>query len=81
VITRRIRFSPPRKLAESTTAPIEPPFIIERDDGRYQLGMNDDADGPFESRRHARDAWLRRYSRHSNEWLVIAPTNANRAAQ
>jgi hypothetical protein len=27
-----------------------PPLIIERDDGRYQIGLNDDAAGPFESR-------------------------------
>jgi hypothetical protein len=30
-----------------------PPIIVERDDGQYQIGLNDDAAGPFESRRFA----------------------------
>jgi hypothetical protein len=28
-------------------------LIIERDDGRYQIGLHDDAPGPFESREFA----------------------------
>jgi hypothetical protein len=37
----------------ATTIFIPPPLIVERDDGRYQLGLDDDAPGPFESRRFA----------------------------
>jgi hypothetical protein len=29
---------------------------VEREDGRYQIGLCDDAPGPFESRKHAADA-------------------------
>jgi hypothetical protein len=31
-----------------------PSHIIERDDGRYQIGLHDDAAGPFESRAFAK---------------------------
>jgi hypothetical protein len=35
-------------------AEFAPPLIVvERDDGRYQIGLDDDAPGPFESRRFA----------------------------
>lgn len=48
-------------------------LVHQRDDGRYQLGLADDAAGPFETRAFAeavaahelaRAAWLRRHSRH-----------------
>jgi hypothetical protein len=48
----------------------------QRDDGRYQIGLTDDAAGPFETRSFAeavaaheatRSAWLRRNSRHREE--------------
>jgi hypothetical protein len=28
-------------------------MVFERDDGRFQIGLGDDAPGPFESRRFA----------------------------
>ena len=54
-------------------------LIVQRDDGRYQIGIPDDAPGPFESRQFAeavairgrapphqfaRTEWLRRSTRH-----------------
>lgn len=51
-----------------------PEQIYQRDDGRFQIGLTDEAAGPFESRQFAesvaaheatRAAWLRRDSRHS----------------
>jgi hypothetical protein len=30
-----------------------PALVYERDDGRYQIGLTDDAPGPFESRAFA----------------------------
>lgn len=40
---------PPTRGAELPFVP-SPPLIIEREDGQYQIGWNDDADGPFPSR-------------------------------
>ena len=33
--------------------PFIPPQVIQRDDGAYQVGHDDDAPGPFESRAFA----------------------------
>jgi hypothetical protein len=30
-----------------------PPLIVERDDGRFQIGLHDDAPGPFPTRSFA----------------------------
>jgi hypothetical protein len=52
----------PRKTATPATACGEPAHqllaeIVEREDGRYQqIGLCDDAPGPFELRKHAADA-------------------------
>ena len=35
----------------SLTSP--PAIIVERDDGRFQVGFSDDAPGPFETRAYA----------------------------
>jgi hypothetical protein len=69
MITRRIRFPRPRKTLSEIPTSAEPMDIFERDDGKFSIGFHDDCAGPFESRWHARDAWLRRYSRHSDQWL------------
>jgi hypothetical protein len=37
---------------------IPAPLIVERDDGRYQIGLDDDAPGPFESRGFAESVAL-----------------------
>ena len=42
----------PKASEELPTIP-SPPLIVERDDGWFQLGLADDAPGPFMSRRHA----------------------------
>jgi hypothetical protein len=51
-------------------------FVASRDDGFYQIGISDDAAGPFETRAFAesvaaheatRSAWLHRNSRHREE--------------
>jgi hypothetical protein len=42
--------------------------IVQRDDGLFALGWHDDAPGPFLSRRHARDAWLRQ-TRRDDRWV------------
>ena len=48
-------------------------LVHQRDDGRYQVGLADDAAGPFDTRafaeaiaahEFARAAWLRRRTRH-----------------
>ena len=53
MIERRIRFPSPRKPAEPSAPPILPPYIIERDDGMFELGWHDEAAGPFETREFA----------------------------
>jgi len=53
----RIRLPRPRKTTEPPTPPVVPTLIIERDDGRYQLGIADDAPGPFETRQFAQAVW------------------------
>jgi hypothetical protein len=37
----------------SPATPFIPPIIVERDDGLYQIGFDDSAPGPFESRQFA----------------------------
>jgi hypothetical protein len=49
---------------KSRTDPGVPLLIIERDDGRYQIGLHDDAPGPFPSRRFA-EAVAIREARHA----------------
>jgi hypothetical protein len=51
----RIRFSRPRR--QGTTEPAQPPtgtdVVVERDDGLFQIGLDDDAARPFPSRTFA----------------------------
>jgi hypothetical protein len=50
--TRTIRFRP-RKPAVPPPALVQPADVYQRDDGMYQLGIGDDAPGPFETRAFA----------------------------
>jgi hypothetical protein len=51
---RRILLPRTRKTAEPPPAPVVPPdAIVQRDDGRYQLGLADDAPGGFPTRQFA----------------------------
>jgi hypothetical protein len=45
-----------------------PPIVVERDDGKFAIGFHDDADGPFQSRRHAEEV-LRLGTRHHDLWV------------
>ncbi|MGV7218489.1 hypothetical protein [Bradyrhizobium sp. UFLA05-112] len=54
IATIRVRFSRPRKIVEPITPPpVVSPDVIQRDDGMFQIGVADDAPGPFESRAFA----------------------------
>jgi hypothetical protein len=45
-----------------------PPLVVERDDGKFSLGVDDEtAGGPFESRHHAQAVWLKP-TRHQHHW-------------
>jgi hypothetical protein len=50
------------------TVPVQefiPTLVIERDDGRFQIGFSDDAAGPFESRRFAESVATKEGQRHA----------------
>jgi hypothetical protein len=49
----------PATAACGDPAPQLLPDIIEREDGLFQLGLCDDAAGPFETRQHAVDVAAR----------------------
>lgn len=45
-----------------------PPLVVERDDGKFQVGIDDEtAAGPFDSRAHAESVRLQQ-SRHDPRW-------------
>jgi hypothetical protein len=67
MITRRLRFPRPPRVAEPITA--EPPHVVQDDFGRWSLGWGDDAPGNYPTRKFARDEWLARQTRHSSKWL------------
>jgi hypothetical protein len=43
-------------------------LIVQRDDGRYQLGLADEGPG-FETILFARDVWLRQMTRHDRRFI------------
>jgi hypothetical protein len=57
--SRIIRFSRPRK-PEPAPWLMQPADVYQRDDGYFQIGICDDAPGPFESRAFAEAVAARR---------------------
>ena len=57
---RRICLPISREPADPIPTPECPrAIVVERDDGLFQIGLCDDAPGPFESRKHAADVAAR----------------------
>jgi hypothetical protein len=67
---RRLRFPHHRKPAEPTPSPIFPPYIIERDDGMFEIVPN--GAGPFPTRTFANAVWLQQ-ARHASAPYYYRP--------
>jgi hypothetical protein len=66
---RRIRLRVPRKPADPIPTPECPrAIVVERDDGLFQIGLCDDADGPV-SRRAFAQAVAAKEARHLPQWV------------
>jgi hypothetical protein len=63
---RRIRIPSPRKVTESPPALLESPFVVERDDGLFEIAPC--GSGPFPTRGFALAVWLKQ-TRHDDRWV------------
>jgi hypothetical protein len=68
VLTLMCSIRPPDRRHLAAPCILSPPPIVERDDGWFQIGWQDDAPGPFETRSFA-DAIRLRATRHSYIWV------------
>ena len=54
--------------SEQATALPADSIVVERDDGLFQIGLSDDADGPFPDRAFAQ-AVTAKEARHLPQWV------------